>query len=61
MSVISKSMQCVKAQFLKFTRWINPRYLENPKLSVSSIRVFVEGEDPIENRTEIYVATKSDE
>ena len=61
MSVISKSMQCVKAQFLKFTRWINPRYLENPKLSVSSIRVLVEGEDPIENRTEIYMATKNDE
>ena len=61
MSVISKSMQCVKAQFLKFTRWINPRYLENPKLSVSSIRVLVEDEDPIENRTEIYIAKKNDE
>ena len=54
-------MQCVKAQFLKFTRWINPRYLKNPKLSVSSTRVLVEGEDPIENRTEIYMATKNDE
>ena len=61
MSVISKSMQCVKAQFLTFTRWINPRYLENSKLSISSIRVLVEGEDPIENRTEIYIATKNDE
>ena len=61
MSVISKSIQCIKAQFLKFTRWINPRYLENPKLSVSSIRVLVEDEDPIENRTEIYIAKKNDE
>ena len=61
MPVISKSMQYVKAQFLKLTRWINPRYLENPKLSVSSIRVLVEGEDPIENRTEIYISTKNDE
>ena len=31
------------------------------KLSISSIRVLVEGEDPIENRTEIYIATKNDE
>ena len=61
MPVIYKSMQYVKARFLKFTRWINPRYLENPKLSVSSIRVFVEGEDPIENRTEIYISTKNNE
>ena len=61
MSFISKSIQCIKAQFLKFTRWINPRYLENPKLSVSSIRVLVEDEDPIENRTEIYIAKKNDE
>ena len=61
MSVISKSIQCIKAQFLKFTRWINPRYLKNPKLSISSTRVLVEGEDPIENRTEIYISTKKDE
>ena len=61
MLVISKSVQFFKAQFIKFIGWINPRYLGNPKLSVSSIRVLVEGEDPIENRTEIYISTKSDE
>ena len=61
MLLFSNSIQFVKARFIKFIRWLDPRYLGNPKLSVSSLQVFVEGEDPIENRTEIYISANNDE
>ena len=51
----------LKSIALKLKFWFDRRILGKRSSSIKAIPVFIEGEDPIENRTEFFISTDEGE
>ena len=59
--MIFRTLQLIKERRKKLTKWIDTRIFGKSDSRIRAIPVFIEGEDPIANRIEIFVSVETDD